>query len=198
LRHSDGERLREVRPTVVDASAAFMRAANGLSTLIDLTDAQTTLLVLLNEVEDDTWTEEERAGLEQRLEEVSAALLTKAEHYAGLIRKLDYLIGNDDAEIKRHKARKERKERAVEWLKARLLDHVRRQPGQRIETASCTIGVAKNPPKAEVLEELLVPARFKEIRTSTHIDLNAIKKAIKAGEDVPGVVLTRSERLSLS
>lgn len=184
---------------IVQASRDFMAAADSASTLLNLTAAQTQLLVLLHEVEDDTWSSEERAALEQRLEEVNAALLVKSEAYAGLIRSLEWLEKGDTEELARITARRERKRRTIEWLRGRLLAHVKDQPDQRLETQRFSLSVRQNPPRVEVLDAAAVPSEYTRTKITVDVDKKAVLDAYKRdGEIVPGTEVVRGVRLDIS
>ena len=56
----------------------------------------------------------------------------------------------------------------------------------------------QNPARVEILEEMMVPGEFKEIRTTVHIDKRAILAHTKqTGEVVPGTEVVRGERLDI-
>jgi hypothetical protein len=181
------------------ASRDFLRTTDQLTTLVEMSDEQLRLAILLYEVEDETWTPEEREALQQQLDEVNALLLKKTESYCGLIRRLQSWSEYEDAEIKRLTARRDRKRKSVEWLKTRLLDHVRQQPNQRIETGAWTVSVALNPPRVEVLDAAAVPGEYTRTTITTDVDKKSILADFRAtGAIPPGVEITRSERLALT
>lgn len=181
------------------ASREFVQTANGLSTLMNLTVQQAELLILLNQVEDDTWSESEREALQQKLEHVDAQLLTKVEAYCGLIRKLERWAVDDELEIKHYRERKERKERHIARLRQRLLEYVKTQPNQRVDTATATVSVRANPPAVEVLDASLVPSEYQRTKIEISVDKRAVLDAYKKeGELVPGTTIKRGERLEIA
>jgi hypothetical protein len=180
-------------------SRDFMEVAERLPTLVDLTIEQMHLMTLLHEVEDETWIDEERADLEQRLDTANAQMLTKIEHYAGLISKLESWAGLDDAELDRIKRQRDKKRRSSEWLRARLQEHLHRTGQERIETGRYTVALRTNPPAVQVLEPQMLPSEY----TRTKITVDPDKKAIldhyrTTGEIVPGCDITRGESLRIS
>jgi hypothetical protein len=184
---------------VQQASREFMAAANQLSTLVEIEADSTALWLLLHQVEDDTWTPEERAELEQRLQQANAQLLTKIESYAGLIRKLETLADNDDAEMSRIKARRDRKKRSAEWLRQNLLEHLKRTGQERIETSRFTVSLRTNPPAVQVLEALAVPGEYLREKIEITVDKRAIIDHYKKTGEIPaGCDVTRGQRVDIS
>jgi DNA anti-recombination protein RmuC len=181
------------------ASREFMATSTQLATLVDLDAASVALWVLLTEVEDDTWSPEERADLEAKLEYVTEQQLHKVESYIGLLKKIEALAEYDDAEATRLKERRDRKRRAVDRLKARLLEHLKRTNQERVETIRYTVALRTNPPAVSVLEAQLVPKEYERTRIEVSVDKRAILDHYKAtGEIPPGVEITRGQSLRIS
>lgn len=181
------------------AARDFMATSAQLATLVDIDVEVMGLWVLLTQAEDDTWTPEERADLEQRLEAVTEQQLTKVESYVGLIRKLEALAEYDDAEAARLKERRDRKRRSSEWLRARLQEHLHRTGQERIETGRYTISLRLNPPAVQVLEPQMLPSEYTRTKITVDPDKKAILDHFKTtGEIVPGCDITRGESLRIS
>lgn len=67
-----------------------------------------------------------------------------------------------------------------------------------ITEISCEYFIIKfqaNPGSVNILDESLVPDRFKKVTTTESIDKNAVKSAINGGESVDGAELVKGERL---
>lgn len=69
----------------------------------------------------------------------------------------------------------------------------------KIECPHFALTIKKNPSGVEIFEQTLVPAKF--LRTPEppppSIDKKAVADAIKAGEEVPGAMLTQGTRLDI-
>ena len=96
-----------------------------------------------------------------------------------------------EEEIKNLKARnavKSNKLARLENLLTYALD------GQKFETARTSVSFRKSE-AVQLIDEAMIPITFKKEKVTTSIDKTAIKKAIKAGNDIPGAVL--EERLNV-
>lgn len=82
---------------------------------------------------------------------------------------------------------------ATERLRAYLLRNL-----QSVDTPRFRISVRTNPPSVAVLEQMLVPAEYLRTVTTTTVDKRAVLEALKTtGEVVPGVEITRTQRLEI-
>jgi len=104
-----------------------------------------------------------------------------------------------DAEIARLQALKAQRNRVAAGLRAYLLDNMQRAGIERIDCPLFTLSIKKNPPSVDVYDALSVPAEYMRQAPPPPpaIDKAAIKKAIAAGEDVPGARLTQAVRLDV-
>ena len=186
---SDEDRIRE-------ASRAFMNTAQRLPTIFDLGDMEMAILALIEDAE--ARGEEPEDGLDTQLAQVTTALAAKTEGYVSVIRQLQHLRDARKAEADRLRARAATADRAADWLLNRLKVHLQSTGQERIETARFTIALRQNPPKVEVLEDMLVPPEYKRTVVTTTVDKTAIKDHWKkTGEVVPGVEVTRGERVEI-
>lgn len=96
-----------------------------------------------------------------------------------------------DEEIRNLKARLESKKKKVERLEMILLYAC---AGSKFETAKAAISFRKSE-AVQLVDEAMIPISFKKEKVTTSIDKTAIKKAIKAGNDIPGAII--EERLNV-
>lgn len=96
-------------------------------------------------------------------------------------------------------ARRKAIERRVQSLKDYLLHAMQATGIKKIEGPYLRIGIRDNPEAVEVFDAAQVPDEFmrQPDPPPPAPDKAAIKAAIKAGTDVPGCKLTRSQRLDI-
>jgi hypothetical protein len=177
--------------TVIEASRAYMAAAQRTNTLYELSADYMRILDLLESGQDD-------ATLEVELDQVAGLITHKAEAIAGLIAHLNGIGGMRRAEAERLRTRAQTDERKAERLKAYLLKHMQFLGSERIETTRFTLTVRANPPAVEVLEQALVPEEYIRTVTTTSVDKRAILDQFKKDGDIPpGVEIVRGTRLDI-
>lgn len=138
--------------------------------------------------------------LRDTLEAESWDMEEKAKNYAFVIRNLEETAMSIKEAEKDMSARRASIERRVERLKERLKDAMLIAGMSKIITPYFLISVAKNPPSVKVIDESIIPSKFMVQKDAPPAcpDKAAIKEAIKAGEDVPGVALGFGTSLQIS
>lgn len=96
-------------------------------------------------------------------------------------------------EIKNLQSRVKTLEKSVDWLKGYLSDDL---AGQKFETRKVLI-TFRTSTAVEVADEKQVPAAFKTVKESVAVNKAEIKKAIKAGQEVPGAALVERQNISI-
>jgi len=93
------------------------------------------------------------------------------------------------ARIDALRKRKERFEGQAERIKAAI--HIAMGQGElrKLELPQATISIRAVPPKAEVIDESLIPSKFWKPQ-DPKLDKKAVLDALKAKEDVPGATLS--------
>lgn len=111
----------------------------------------------------------------------------KIENVALWVKNLKAFVEAVDAQIAAFNARKEKAKKNIEKLEEWLAVAC---GGQKFATGACEVSFRKSTP-LEVMDQALIPEKFMKtkVTTSTAPDKNAIKAAIKAGEEVPGCKL---------
>lgn len=133
------------------------------------------------------------------LESLSGDLETKAQNLALFCRNLEATA----AAIKEAEAGMAKRRKAIESRIAHLKDYALASMlvagVRKIEGPYLRIGIRDNPEAVEVFDPLQIPAEFmrQPEPPPAVADKAAIKAAIKAGNEVPGCKLTRSQRLDI-
>jgi Siphovirus Gp157 len=170
----------------------FLRAAERSTTLYALSEQYIQLVELLEDPEAET------EAIEAALDEVSGAIAQKAEAIAGLIRWYEGLADLRRAEAKRMADSVASFQRQVDRLRSYVLRHMQAAGMERVDTSRFTLSVRQNPPRVEVLEELLVPSEFQRQKLIIDVDKRKILEHTRlTGEIVPGTEIVRGERLDI-
>jgi hypothetical protein len=133
------------------------------------------------------------------LEGESGALEAKAISVAAVARTIDGTAAAiKDAEASMCARRKALEARAAS-LRRYLLENMKHAGIERVECPEFVISVRSNPPAVEVFDERQLPAEFlrQPEPPPPCADKAAISAALKAGKDVPGALLTRSQRVDI-
>lgn len=127
--------------------------------------------------------------LSECLDSIEDAFEEKGSNIVAVLNSLDSDVTALDNEIKRLQARK----KAITGNKDRLKEYLRYNMEStgitKINHPLFNITLRKGQAKADVLDDTLIPDEFMKVKTEIKPDLVAIKKALKDGEDIPGVAL---------
>lgn len=145
-----------------------------------------------NQVADMLEYDSENAAIIDTLESLDLAIEEKADGYAKLIRNQEASSKAFDEEIKRMKERKQAVDNNVKRMKLSLQNAMVEIGKTKFKTDLFSFNIQKNQPSVEIIDETLVPEKFKKV--TIDFDKTAIKKA---EEDVPGVEIKQSESLRI-
>lgn len=125
----------------------------------------------------------------------------KAQQYAFVIRNLEAVAAaKKDAEAAMKKSR-ESYEKRIAYLKERLKTGMEIAGVSKLECAHFAIAIRKNPPAVDIWDEKQIPAEFMRLpepKPPVAVpDKEAIKAAIKAGDDVPGAKVVQGTRVDI-
>ena len=134
----------------------------------------------------------ENAAIIDTLESIDLAIEEKADGYAKLIRNQEASSKAFDEEIKRMKERKQAVDNNVKRMKLSLQNAMVEIGKTKFKTDLFSFNIQKNQPSVEIIDESLIPDKFKKI--TIDFDKTAIKKT---KEDVPGVEIKQSESLRI-
>lgn len=133
------------------------------------------------------------------LEGLAGELEVKATNVAMFIRNLESTAASiKEAEAEMAKRRKALEARA-DFLHRYLLDNMQRTGIQKIECPYFKLSVRDNPQSVVIDSPDLIPADFmrQPEPPPPAPDKKAIAEALKAGQDVPGAHLERTQRLEI-
>ena len=132
--------------------------------------------------------------LSQALAINETELKEKAINYGYVIRSFEYENDIIDAEIKRLKALKEQKEKAIQKLKDAVSDAMNLYGIEKVESPALKLSFRKSE-SVEISENL--DKRFMIEKVTLQPDKVAIKEAIKKGKQVDGAVLIINQNLQI-
>jgi len=172
-------------------------AAEGRSLrLYELTDEQRQLRALLEDAEFEEFGSPVDA-IHEALDVLNMAIEHKVEAIAAVATEYVVTARAIKTEIDRLVDRHRRLMARADWLKGYMLANLTAAGLRKLEGARFTVAVRANPEALEVVDQGLIPRRFIRIEIAESVDKAAIKEALKAGAQVPGVRLTRGERLDI-
>jgi hypothetical protein len=169
--------------------------------LYDITNNHTQIMEMLNELEDlstDSENNQETiAGLYEALAITEADFNQKAVSYCQIIRNEEAAAEAIDSEIKRLQNLKKSRENKANLLKDNLTSAM-----QTLSKYKADLGLFKlSFRKSEALQELpeldldQIPDNFKKVTVA--LDKTNIKKAIKAGQNFPGLAIVEKQNLQV-
>lgn len=132
--------------------------------------------------------------LSQALAINESELKEKAINYGYVIRSFEYENDIIDAEIKRLKAIKEQKEKAIDRLKDAVKDAMNLYGIEKVDSPALKLSFRKSE-SVEISENL--DKRFMIEKVTYQPDKVAIKEAIKNGESIEGAVLLINQNLQI-
>jgi hypothetical protein len=145
----------------------------------------------------DSCPEEHREELSLKIEQYVGKLASKIDSIAGVLKSLENIQMNAKAERDRLMAREKAAERAQNRLEGYLLEVLRKRPDQKLKGKFTTFGIRTSEALAIVNPDL-VPAEWKSVVQTVTVPKEPIKRALKMGEDIPGVAIEVREHLKRS
>ena len=141
--------------------------------------------------------QEEDAEIKQDLQELIAIELEKKSN--NIIYAIKNLESNNiaiDAEMERLKAIKERNVKNVDSIKNHILNFMKTNNIDKIQTELATFSTRKS--KSTQIDNIeLIPSEFVTVKQTFQPDKTAIKKAIEAGKEVPGASVVENVSLKI-
>ena len=134
-------------------------------------------------------TPEQRAACEEEIERTALALIRKVDSFGQFLGHLESQAALAEKEITRLKTRADVFTRLQERLEKYAIYVMQRADTRVLEGETSKLILRTNTPGVAVDDEQLVPPEFKTIKQEIQIDKRAIKKALDAGESVPGARL---------
>lgn len=137
--------------------------------------------------------EDEKAAMVNALDELADRFEQKAENVIRYIKNTESWASAIRAEEARLAERRRTMERKAEQLTAYLEAMMTMTGTREVQAGIFQAKFKKNPQSIVVLDESLLDDRF--FKVSRTVSKDAIKEAIKAGEEVNGIILEQNERL---
>ncbi len=133
------------------------------------------------------------------LEGAAGDLEEKAVNVAMFIRNLESSADQIDIAIKQMQERKKAIENKADSIKKYLLENMQRTGINKIESPYFSVQLKKNPPSVVIDNESYINEKYKVTKTvtTTSIDKESIKLAIKNGEIVTGAHIEQKERIEI-
>ena len=129
--------------------------------------------------------EEEKAIIKGELTEL---LMAKSENIIGFSKNLELTIEAMKAEEKRMADNRKTLENKLENFKQYVKECMEAMGNTKIETTLGTLSIAKNPISVEIVNEEIIPNKYKAQVIATKIDKKAISDDFKStGELIDGV-----------
>ena len=144
-------------------------------------------------------TEEDLAESLKQISELQGERQNKLENIALFCKNLDSEAQAIKAEEESLKIRRERIERKSDGLKRLMMNSLMANGDTEFSTPKCYAKI-KETVATDIIDMDLIPEEFIKVKTfepEYKPDKVAIKKAIKAGEDVPGAVLKVNRKLNI-
>lgn len=143
-------------------------------------------------------TEEEREQIALEVKPTFDAMVRKVDSFSSYCAHLEAQIDLASKEEKRLSQRRRSMESALSRLEGYALNVMQGMGVEKLNGETNTLSIRKNAPSVSILNESAIPPRFIESRTTMVVDKNAIKAALKAGQEVPGEMLTQGFGLKRS
>jgi hypothetical protein len=163
-----------------------------MKALMPLWEIESQLEELLNSVE--VCEPELLPELERRISEYVGAEIKKVDHIAGVLASLEAVQANARSEIGRLRQRQQSAEKAAQRLEGYVLHVLRERDRRPLKGHNVTFSIRTS--EALIIDDpATVPAEWKRTTVSVDIPKDPIKRAIKAGEMVPGAHIEQRESL---
>lgn len=163
-----------------------------MTRLYDLTENYKNIAALLD---DETMDME---IISTALATINGSIAEKCASISGLIKDFDADAAAIRAEEKRLADRRRAIENRRDWLKGYIQENMERMELDKIKTPLFTFTLAKNPPALIIINRELIPAKYLTIIPEhTEPNKEAIKMALKDGQDIPGTMLTIGKSLRI-
>ena len=161
-------------------------------TLYDLGDAFNGVMdLVLDETMDLT-------VLEECLQTIEADITVKCENGIGLIRSLENLRDGMKTEAQRLTERQRIIDNRIRSIKEWYQRNLDAMGKSKVETLRGTMAVQNNPPSLKVTDENKIPICYLTFVPARYeVDKDAVKTALKAGEEVPGAHLEQGRSLRI-
>ena len=136
--------------------------------------------------------------LEECLQSIEVDIAVKCERGIGLIRNLDTLREGMEKESKRLSEQSRILKNRIESIKVWYQRNLDAMGKSKVVTTRGTMAVQNNPPALKITDEDAIPLCYLDLIPARYeVNKEAVKTALKAGEDVPGAHLEQGRSLRI-
>lgn len=148
-------------------------------------------------IDEETGEVKDAALLEELQQGIETTLMEKSADIVKYYKNRDSLIESIDKEIKRLQELKKIGEKKQDSFKNYIKMCMEKMGVKKIETSNGNISLRKTPESVELIDEEIIPEKFKTTVQLEKISKTDIKKALQEGEEVPGATLKRGMLISI-
>ena len=130
------------------------------------------------------------------LDELEVERNAKLEAVALFVKSLEAESAAMREEERKLAERRGRNERKAERLRKYISDSMQRFGDTKLETARVSLGFRRSE-SVEVVDQAALPVEFVKVKMTETADKAAIKKALKAGQQVAGAQLVENKNLQI-
>ena len=142
----------------------------------------------------ETCPDELRDELEAEIAQYLGSEVEKVDRVSAVLASLEGVAANAKTEIDRLRARQQSAERARARLEDYVLRGLRERDGQPLKGRNVTLSVRRS--EALIIDDQdAVPAEFKRTTVVVDVPKDPLKKAIKAGLEIPGAHIETRDNL---
>ena len=131
------------------------------------------------------------------LEGLKGTLETKSENIIKYTQNLNSTIHAMKEAEKSMAERRKKLEKKVLGIKQYVKNVMEENQINKIETVNFDLGIRKNPPKAVIEDQEMIPKDFVETHVTEKININKVKEELKKGASVQGARLVQETRLDI-
>ena len=136
--------------------------------------------------------------LEECLQTIEADIAVKCENGIRLIRNLDTLRSGMDEESKRLSEQARILKNRIESIKVWYQRNLDAMGKSKVTTTLGTMSVQNNPPALKITDKDDIPICYLDLIPARYeVNKDAVKNALKAGEEVPGAHLEQGRSLRI-
>lgn len=161
---------------------------------VTLHDVSDDLMRIMDMIADEEIDQEQATDL---LAHMQGTLKEKATNVAAYTGNMEFMIKGIKERENQLAKRRKAIENHVSWLKGYLKFHMEKHEITEIESPDFVLKIKKNPHSVVIDNEAEIPSDFITVETTSKPNKNAIKEALKSGEDVAGCHLTQTNRLDI-
>ncbi len=131
------------------------------------------------------------------LEGLKGTLETKSENIIKYTQNLNSTIHAMKEAEKSMAERRKKLEKKVLGIKQYVKNVMEENQINKIETVNFDLSIRKNPPKAVIEDQEMIPKDFVETHITEKININKVKEELKKGASVQGARLVQETRLDI-